>query len=275
MSDPDVKVPDLLLEQYVLGELSKEKCLEIRQLLNESADIRARVEAIDVSNKSFSFPLNRRRLSYALDKENNNDVFNLNNIMQNKKIGFVVVSCFLVLLVNPFLESTIENGVSYKDAELVRNPEISLNSEIRLKGIQPELRVYRKRGTEAVRLFNKDSVRKSDNLQLSYVSGGDKYGVIFSVDGRGDVTLHYPHSITNSAKIKTTGVTPLPYAYQLDDAPLFERFFLVTSEHPLNVGAIIKQGRVLAGDIESAKEHGLSLNKDIKQTSILLTKVEK
>ena len=262
----DNNIPDLMLEQYVLGELSKDKSLMIQQLLLESIDLRARLDEIKKSNKAFSLPLNHARVNHESKKIKEN-FSGFKQFVHNKGFRLAFVSCFLVLIASPFLKPVPNSDMAYV--------ELDSANVIRLKGIQPQLQIFRKRGLEIEQLFNKDYVRSSDSLQLSYIGAGDKFGVIFSVDGGGGVTLHYPESASKSPRIKSNSVTPLPYAYDLDNAPDFERFFLVTSKNQLDVDEIIKQGNELARDSGNAKSKELMLLDDVKQTSILLTKVEK
>jgi hypothetical protein len=81
-------------------------------------------------------------------------------------------------------------------------------------------------------------------LQVSYVALGRPYGVIFSIDGAGVVTLHHPTSAEGEqALVDLDGAVPLPSAYELDDAPRFEKFFFVTALHPLDVTAILEKAR--------------------------------
>ncbi|MEQ9496284.1 MAG: hypothetical protein RIT81_05485 [Deltaproteobacteria bacterium] len=81
-------------------------------------------------------------------------------------------------------------------------------------------------GIEQVRAG--DALERGALLQVGYTPGGSGYGAVVSIDGRGVVTLHWPASPSAwSPTVEPEGGT-LPSAYELDDAPRFERFFLVT-----------------------------------------------
>jgi hypothetical protein len=82
-------------------------------------------------------------------------------------------------------------------------------------------------------------VRAGDVLQLSVVSAGRPYGVVVSVDGRGVVTRHGPGDGTLAARLPAQGAVPLDHSYRLDDAPAFERFFLVTGGSPFAVEPVL------------------------------------
>jgi hypothetical protein len=64
----------------------------------------------------------------------------------------------------------------------------------------------------------------------------------------------------------------LEYAYQLDDAPGFERFFLVTSDRALSVAEVLEAGRRLASDPRQARRANLGLPAGLEQWSVLLAK---
>src|SRR5207245_2110749 len=67
---------------------------------------------------------------------------------------------------------------------------------VRAKGLAPHLVIHRQKGTGAERIDPAVEVRAGDVLQVSYAtsSAHTMYGTIFSLDGRGTVTLHLPRS---------------------------------------------------------------------------------
>jgi hypothetical protein len=75
--------------------------------------------------------------------------------------------------------------------------------------------------------------------------------VIFSVDGRSAVTLHYPYRPGQSTQLVSGRRTFLSEAYTLDDAPDFEVFIMVVSAEPLDAQTVLRTARALgenAGD---------------------------
>jgi hypothetical protein len=89
---------------------------------------------------------------------------------------------------------------------------------------------------------------------LAYVlpPGNEYYGVIFSIDGRSAVTMHYPYGQGQSSLLEAGKRTFLNEAYTLDDAPDFEIFFMVVSRRPLDTSLILKTAGVLAQNPETA-----------------------
>ena len=100
-----------------------------------------------------------------------------------------------------------------------------------IKGGMPHLSVFRNGGDREEELTDGDVARKGDVLQLAFSTGGAQSLLICSVDGRGAVTRHYPLGEENTLVSRGQRVL-LPVAFELDDAPGYEKFFLVWSTEP-------------------------------------------
>lgn len=140
---------------------------------------------------------------------------------------------------------------------------------IRIKGLEPDLRIYRQRGDRVVRLENQARAGYGDRLQLEYLAAGYHYGVIISIDGTGTVTLHYPEAAQMSTELEGGEAIILPYSYELDNAPGFERFLFIAADRPLDTRDIIKAARRLPRD---RRESALDLPADYRQISVTLLK---
>ena len=114
-------------------------------------------------------------------------------------------------------------------------------------------------------------VRAGDLIQLRYNGGGQRYGVIASVDGAGVVTLHHPlrEDAPPEETVLATKTTALPNAYALDDAPRFERFFFITADEPIDVARSLAAVRALGDDAGTA---ALELPAHVRQWSLRLRK---
>ncbi len=151
---------------------------------------------------------------------------------------------------------------------LPRQPEL----DVRLKGLAPHLEVYRQRpGGEPEALAAGAAVRAGDVLQLSYVAASAAYGVVVSVDGRGAVTLHLPEGGGRAVALRRGGAVALAHSYQLDDAPGFERFFLVTGRAPFDASAVVEAARRIAA-LGAAETAPLDLPAELAQQAVLLRK---
>jgi hypothetical protein len=118
--------------------------------------------------------------------------------------------------------------------------------ETRIKGLRPSLMLYRQGQPSPEPLADGAVVRAHDVVQVLYVAAGQRYGVVVSLDGRGEITVHLPVGGDRAAELTAGRPTPLAAAYELDDAPAFEHFFFVTSEAPFEVAAVTEAIRHVA-----------------------------
>jgi hypothetical protein len=101
------------------------------------------------------------------------------------------------------------------------------------------LRIFIKRQHARPMLLRPDDfVSAGDTIQAAYRTSG-KHMLILSVDGNGQVTLHYPESKPCATRVEPAQrFIPLHSAFELDNAPSFEHFFLVVSDEPLSIEAL-------------------------------------
>lgn len=86
------------------------------------------------------------------------------------------------------------------------------------------------------------------------------------------LSLHFPGRASASNRLEGEGEVPLAFSYQLDDAPEFERFFLVTSRRQFPVEQVLRADRALAAEPKRAKKGNLALPWGLEQWSVLLLK---
>lgn len=118
--------------------------------------------------------------------------------------------------------------------------QFSDTSSDRVKGSEVNLFIYRNDDGKATKLLSGSHVNAGDVLQISYLSAKKNYGAILSIDGNGIVTEHFPEDGTVASVLQTGGEVPLSYSYQLDNAPKFERFFLISSNQEFALPEIKK-----------------------------------
>lgn len=78
-------------------------------------------------------------------------------------------------------------------------------NEIRLKGkdsSRNQLRLYRQKGSEIQKLSSGDKANENDVIQITYIPGNKNYGVIFSLDGNGNLTRHFPEDNWIAGKLE-------------------------------------------------------------------------
>ena len=144
--------------------------------------------------------------------------------------------------------------------------------DAKVRGLRPGLVIYRKRPQQIGRLPDGAAVASGDTVQVSYVAAGNHHGVVVSADGSGVVTLHHPAQASGSTQLLPRGEHPLPHAFQLDDAPAFERFFFVTSaRRPIDVATVMAAAEAWAVD-PSLDKARLPLTDELQQASLTLRK---
>ena len=228
------RISNLMLERYKLGELSQEEKALVDKTIESDPELQARFS--DLKRSDFEF-LNRYPVSTVLNK---------NNEKTQKRKTFTIISgiCAAALFV----------GISFP---LIWN---QINSEDvagdRPKGMAPlfqssktDLSVYLKTGQESL-AYEGLPLHEGNTIQLAYTVPGVRYGVIFSVDGRSQVTLHYPYSINGNTQLVSGKQTALEEAYMLDDAPNYEVFFFVVSKTPLDTRSIINSAESMVKNVQ-------------------------
>ncbi|MBB6478784.1 hypothetical protein [Spirochaeta isovalerica] len=243
---------ELHYEQIALGELKPENEYD-----------KDKIRSIEESNqkilKEYPPELMAAQIKMRMNEPNRDAVQN-RRIFRRIYIPLSAAAVFLLFIaIYPVLFERTGTNTSME------------SDTVRFKGNGPSLYIYRNENGETELLGNNTIVKEKDLLQISYDAQGARYGVIFSIDGRGAVTLHFPGNIYSSTRLDSGGKVLLPYSYELDNAPFFERFFFVTSEHEIDASVIMeKAGRIAKGN----KSEMLILPEDQRQQSMILFKEE-
>jgi hypothetical protein len=259
-------VPDILVEQYVLGELPEEQAREIER----SEGFAERVAEIERSNQEFldAYPpaeyANRIQNQFEAEEARESSARAARTQKSGGRrrsvrwlaiapAGAAVAVLAAILVVQSLGPASPGSGSGPDDL-------------VRLKGLGPALSVYRSvdgpatRDDDAEALEDGARAQAGDRLQLAYNAGDRPYGAIISVDGRGVVTLHYPLTASAEPVLEVGREQRLPYGYQLDDAPDFERFYFVTSQQPFSVGELIRSVRAQSANITERTDYSLVLS---------------
>ena len=128
----------------------------------------------------------------------------------------------------------------------------------RIKGLDARMEIWKKTGDSAVQMQNLDEAREGDEIQLRYSVPEKCFGLLFSMDGNGTITMHMADG-SQAIALEPGKMTTLPFAYKLDNAPKFEKFFLLTSQKDFTIDA---------GNIDA-----LLKDKNVHNVSITLRKV--
>lgn len=247
-------IPEIYLEQLYLNELSPQKAGSIDFTESEN-----QLKGIELSNKEII-----EQYPPAFIKEGIIRKLNSKTEKQAKKQDFR----FYILRAVPIAAALVILTLNLSQLYKTQTP----NEIIRSKGLTPELSIYIDKNNSPAELFNNDFVSESDLIQLTYNAAGNKYGVIFSIDGRGVITLHYPENDNTTPFIDPNGSHALPFSYELDDAPKFERFFFISSKQEFNISTILKSAEIIGNSGSPETIDTLDLTKEFDQQTIILKK---
>ncbi|MBZ4395253.1 ActD-like protein [Myxococcus sp. MISCRS1] len=267
MTSPQ-RTPDWLLERILLGELPPEELAAARARLESEPEGLARLAALEADTRATLERLPAERVTREVDARFRRGAERraTRPAWLTPAMGLVPVLAALALfmVVKPASRPSdgVEAPVAGWDTETTRS-----------KGLKPKLEVHRQRGQADEALQDGARAAPGDVVQLAYVAAGRAHGVILSVDGRGAVTLHAPEHGARAAALSPSGTQRLPGAYELDDAPGFERFFLVTSDAPFEVEPVVEAARRLAASA-GADTASLMLPEGLTQVSFTLQKKE-
>jgi hypothetical protein len=250
-------ISDLQLEQYALGELSGEQADRVRDLIDRDPALRERLSALQESNREILAAYPPERIVPAIIERARQQAAAAarsrawtRGVLWALPAAAAIVIAFSVGLFRP---------------------------ETRMKGLAPELSVFVQTTSGAQELRPGDAARPGDRVQVSYNPAGAKYAAIVSIDGRGTITWHLPAGYGGGAgsapAVDAQGRTVLPRSYELDDAPRFERFFLVTGSSPFRLADIQAAVRALVAR-PAADTSALALPRGLAQASFLLRKQE-
>jgi hypothetical protein len=221
-------VPDVWLEQYRLDELDGRRRGELGARMASDPEVCARLAALarsdDETWRALDAPAFARaiveRASRARRRRATRPV-----------LWLVPVAAGLMAAVwagpwRPF------RGADVGGTEIA--------SETRVKGADASLEIYRWTGAGSERLADGDRAAAGDTVRIGYRVTAPLYGMIASVDGRGVVTRHHPAAGTLATALTPGDTVLLDYAFELDDAPRWEQFHLVTSPTPFDIDPVVR-----------------------------------
>jgi hypothetical protein len=243
-------IADWRLERYLLKELPQNEWQQIEVLLSQDEQLRARLDALrredELVHERYPAAWMARQIETRVDAS---------QPQAHKKGEWSLwwrwspaVAIVLTLAALPMLQSPDPSIVSPAATRIAPAatrtvPSPRLREQVRIKGDGPRLLLHRSAGTETgmsvtgnrkaaagSTLLEKGAVAaEGDLVMIQYDAAGANYGLIISVDGSGVLTRHYPLEGQQAVSLGH-GVVALEYAYELDAAPHWECFYLVTSD---------------------------------------------
>ena len=259
------RTPDWLLERIALGELPPEELAAARARLAREPDGPARLAALEADSRATLERLPPARVVREVEARASRRE-EPSPSSRSPALAWALVPALATVALFVLARPADVEDVGSGGAVAVGPVEVT-----RIKGLEPQLVVHRQAAAGPERLTEGAHAAAGDVVQLAYVAAGRTHGVILSVDGRGAVTLHAPEGGSRAAALAPSGTHMLPRAYELDDAPRFERFFFVASEAPFAVEPVLDAARALAGSPD-ARSAALSLPEGLTQVSFTLEK---
>ena len=238
-------VPDWKLERYLTGDLPDEDMRKIRNLEISDEVFAGRVRMFREDSRAILRKMPFETLSARLDmvpSQANGRMSAGSNIIKFAVAAALVISVVTVALFSQkeITPSGAEQGAGTDVAMLVES-----GNGTRIKGMDSRMEAWKKTDGGIAKLEDMSDVREGDEIQLRYSVPQKCYGLLFSMDGNGAITMHMGDG-DKAIALEPGKMVTLPYAYKLDDAPQFEKFFFLVSDTLFsidvnNIDAVLKQ----------------------------------
>jgi hypothetical protein len=227
------KISDFKLERYLLGELPQNEMKALQQREAEDEIFAARVAEMREEGKRFLAENPFAALDDKLE-----DLGRRENVTEFRGVNtlWLKVAAALVIALGVFSMVVLNRDVATYD-NTATSMEVAMadtDNGTRIKGMQASLEVWKKTGDSAVQMVNLGDAHEGDEIQLRYRVPQKCFGMLFSMDGNGTITMHMGEG-NKAIELEPGKMTTLPFAYKLDNAPKFEKFFLLTSQNSFEI----------------------------------------
>jgi hypothetical protein len=226
---PDNRVPDITLERYRLKELSATEMARLEQRLGDDEDARHRLAQLAEDEAQLiadgRLAILETRVRQSLAARGGSQPRRRQGMIPAWAMAAAVAASVALAFAVPRMMSLRDSG------------------EERIKGLEPSLTLYRSVGSGSETLADGAVAHRGDLIRVGYRAAGRAYGVILSIDGRGQVTVHLPGSGDQAATLGREATVLLDQAFELDDAPRFERFYFITANQPFALAPVVAAAR--------------------------------
>jgi anti-sigma factor RsiW len=249
-----------MLERYRLGEMTPDETAAFERRLQGDDEVRQRLQTLEASDEEirrrYPPPVMAAQVRQRLEAR-------AKNAPRMASAGFPGLRWRTVAVLTGVVVLFVVAGLP-----LLRPRDESTD---RIKGV-PTLLLFRKtlEGSEPLR--DGATARAGDLIRIGYRAAGHGWGVIVSVDGRGVVTQHLPREGTQAARLSAESRVLLDFAYELDDAPRWERFYFVAGSAPFETTPVIEAAKGVMASGAASPPPTLPLRMPVKQSSVLLIK---
>ncbi len=253
-------IPDWKLEKYLTGDLPASEMRELRELEATDELFAGRVRMFREDNlailRKMPFESLEAKLAAHDARENGENgavcARGANGAGRKTDVSFklekfaaAVIFVFAVVAVVAFMNSerAISSTVGDAAGQVAANTDVNaqlamadVEDGTRIKGMDSRMEIWRKTEKGIVQLENLSDAREGDEIQLRYSVPQKCFGILFSMDGNGTLTMHMGNE-NKAIALEPGKMVTLPFAYKLDNAPKFEKFFLLTSQNEFELDA--------------------------------------
>jgi hypothetical protein len=227
------KISDFKLERYLLGELPEKEMRDLQERELSDEIFAARVAEMRLQGKRFvaenPFAALKERIEAAEAAGNSAEKAGQNILWLKVAAALVIaLGIFSVVVLNRDV-ATYDNHSASMEVAMA-----DVDNGTRIKGMLASLEVWKKTGDSAVQMVNLGDAYEGDEIQLRYRVPQKCFGMLFSMDGNGTITMHMGEG-NKAIELEPGKMTTLPFAYKLDNAPKFEKFFLLTSQNAFEI----------------------------------------
>jgi hypothetical protein len=258
-------IPDIVLERYRLSELPPADAARLAWEIERDAQLRERLAALDRSDHELAAHLERVRTHLAA--QGHPGPAEAGPHVPRVMAWPIPAAAAIVVVLSAVIWQT--------RASIVVPPQSETGTD-RIKGGpesgRPALAVYRRTREGSEQLADGSVAHAGDLIRVGYRSAGHSYGVIVSIDGRGAVTMHLPPAGDHAAALKNDPTVLLDQAYELDDAPRWERFYFVTGDTAFDAAPVLKAARTAADAGGQQPPADLQLPRGLDQAGFTLQK---
>lgn len=258
-------IPDWKLERYLTGDLPAEEMREIRDMEATDEVFAGRVKLLREDNAAILKKLPFEKLSEKISAMPGRSNGAGNTVRVNfTLVKFAAAAALVLAVVTVALFSQRDITVPAQSANVAMDVAMVTDVEnamgdTRIKGLDARMEVWKKIGDSAVQMSNLDEAREGDEIQLRYSVPEKCFGLLFSMDGNGTLTMHMAEG-NKAIALEPGKMTTLPFAYKLDNAPKFEKFFFLTSRDNF--------------ELDAADVDAILKRSDINKVSLSVRKVE-
>lgn len=279
-------IPDWKLERYLTGDLPASEMRELREMEASDEMFACRVRMMREDNLAILRKMPFDSIEAKLDARgtgadgvNGANVANVaarKNAPNFRLVKFAAAAVFALAFVVMFAmrAQDLADEVIYDESasvDIMAETETGARADrqvamaemetgTRIKGLDARMEVWKKTEKGIVQMENLGVAHEGDEIQLRYSVPQKCFGLLFSMDGNGTLTMHMGDE-NKSVALEPGKMVTLPFAYKLDDAPKFEKFFLLTSRNEFeldaaNIDAVLKKDGVESRTLTLRKVEG-------------------